>query len=335
MTELKFSIIIPVFNRPQEIGELLQSLLEQDFQNFEVIVVEDGSDLDCKDKIAHYTDRLDIKYFYKQNSGPGDSRNFGVTKATGNYLIFFDSDCLIPPDYLRIVQRHLSDHWLDAYGGPDRAHKNFSTTQKAINYSMTSFLTTGGIRGHGKDSEDFQPRSFNMGVNRRAFNSVGGFSNIHPGEDPDLIYRLSDKGYTKGLIPNASVYHKRRINLNKFSKQVYKFGLARTILMKWHPKSKKWIFGFPTIMMMIMIILLAAGFLNEIYWYLLLSGFLVVFLDSVNKTRNLRIAILGLVASIVQVISYGWGFLTGWWHLHLLGKQETRQFPELFLGPET
>ena len=247
MNQLTFSIIIPVFDRPQEIRELLESLIKQTNQNFEVIIIEDGSNHTLRARVADFKEKLNIQYFYKQNTGPGDSRNFGVTKADGTYLIFFDSDCLIPKEYFETVEDYLNSDWLDLYGGPDRAHKDFSALQKAIDYSMTSFFTTGGIRGHRKSASTFQPRSFNMGISREAWNSIGGFSDIHPGEDPDLVYRLVEKGFKKGLILKAYVYHKRRINFDKFSSQVYRFGLARSILMKWHPLSRKWIFVMPSI----------------------------------------------------------------------------------------
>lgn len=332
MSTLNFSIIIPVFNRPQEICELLESLSNQTYRDFEVIIVEDGSDQSCKSQIDDFADRLDVHYYFKHNTGPGDSRNYGVIRARGNYLIFFDSDCSIPPDYLSIVNDYLVRNWLDAYGGPDRAHKDFSNIQMAINYSMTSILTSGGIRGHHRAAKTFQPRSFNMGVSKNAFTAVGGFSNIHPGEDPDLIYRLVDKGFTKGLISDAYVYHKRKIDFNKFGRQVYKFGLARTILMKWHPASRKWVFSIPSIALILCSLLIILGLLNPYFWYVLIFGFLVVFIDSWRNTGNITNAILGVMATIVQITGYGWGFLNGWWHLHVRKKQEQQQFPEMFMA---
>ena len=335
MSHLNFSIIVPVFNRPQEIHELLKSLTNQTYRNFEVIIVEDGSNQNCKAQVDDFANQLNLHYFYKQNTGPGDSRNYGVTKVTGEYLIFFDSDCIIPADYLRVVDDYLSSNWLDSYGAPDRAHENFSNIQKAINYSMTSLITTGGIRGHQNVADSFQPRSFNMGISKTAFTEVGGFSNIHPGEDPDLIYRLVNKGFTKGLIIDAYVYHKRRIDFKKFGLQVYKFGLARTILMKWHPASVKWIFSTPTIAMILCILLIIFGFILPVFWYILIFGLIVVLIDSLRSTGNITTAILGVMATIVQITGYGWGFLNGWWHLHVRKKQEQQQFPEMFMGPIT
>ncbi len=333
MSHLQFSIIIPVFDRPQEIYELLESLSNQTIKNFEVIIVEDGSDQNCASQVDNFAEQLNLHYFYKHNTGPGDSRNYGVNKASGNYLIFFDSDCIIPPDYLSIVNDYLSANWLDVYGGADKAKKDFSNIQKAINFSMTSLFTTGGIRGHRQAADTFQPRSFNMGVTKTAFKAVGGFANLHPGEDPDLIYRLVDKGFTKGLILDAYVYHKRRVDFKKFASQVYKFGLARAILMKWHPASRKWIFSVPSIALILGIFLLLLGFLTPGFWYVLIFGLLLVFMDSLRCTGNITAAILGVIATIVQIAGYGWGFLSGWWQLHVRNKQEQQQFPAMFMGP--
>ena len=329
-----FSIIIPVFNRPQEIHELLESLVEQTNQNFEVIIIEDGSSHDMTAKVADLEEKLNIQYFYKQNTGPGDSRNFGVTKASGNFLVFFDSDCLIPKEYFETVEDYLNSNWLDLYGGPDRAHKDFSTLQKAIDYSMTSFLTTGGIRGHRKSASTFQPRSFNMGISREAWNSVGGFSDIHPGEDPDLVYRLVKEGFKKGLILHAYVYHKRRIDFNKFASQVYKFGLARSILMKWHPLSRKWIFAMPSVALITGICLFLIGFYEQWFWYIMLFGLLTVMIDAAISTRSLTSGVLGVVATTFQIAGYGWGFLYGCWYLYFRKKEERHQFPKMFMGSD-
>ena len=313
---------------------MLESLVRQTNQNFEVIIIEDGSSHDMTAKVAQFQEKLNIQYFYKENTGPGDSRNFGVSKASGNFLIFFDSDCLIPKEYFETVEKYLNGNWLDLYGGPDRAHQDFSTLQKAIDYSMTSFLTTGGIRGHLKSASTFQPRSFNMGISREAWNSVGGFSDIHPGEDPDLVYRLVKKGFKKGLIPQAYVYHKRRIDFSKFTSQVYKFGLARSILMKWHPLSRKWIFAMPSAALIIGICFFLIGFYQQWYWYIMLFGLVTVIIDAVISTRSLTSGLLGVVATTFQIIGYGMGFLYGCWHLFFRKKEERHQFPTMFMGPD-
>ena len=333
MTDLKYSIIVPVYNRPNEVQELMESLSLLEYRNFEVIIVEDGSTDTCKMQVDHYQQMMDLQYFFRANSGPGDSRNFGATKASGDYLIFFDSDCLIPSNYLTVVNEYLLRNPLNVFGGPDRAHPDFSEVQKAISYAMTSFLTTGGIRGHRNAASRFQPRSFNMGVGRQVFSKIGGFANLHPGEDPDLVYRLSKQGYTIGLISEAFVYHKRRIDFNKFSNQVYKFGLARTILMKWHPDSRKIVFWLPTIFLIVGIVLLVIGFQQSYAWWAVLIGLLVILIDAIRTTRSISTAMLGTVATMVQVVSYGWGFGKGWWYLHLLGKDPKIQFPGMFKGP--
>jgi glycosyltransferase involved in cell wall biosynthesis len=241
-----FSLIIPVYNRPDEIDELLESLVLSDYDKpFEVVIVEDGSSIPCKNNLEKFVNKLDISYYFKENSGPGDSRNFGMKKAKGDYFLIFDSDCIIPKEYLSEVSKNLQNVYVDCFGGPDKALDSFSDIQKAINFAMTSFLTTGGIRGGSEQIDKFQPRSFNMGLSKKAFEASGGFGNIHPGEDPDLSIRLWNLGFETKLFSSAFVYHKRRIDWNKFSIQVTKFGKARPILNSWYPKYSKITYFFP------------------------------------------------------------------------------------------
>ena len=243
---MHFSFVIPVFNRPAEVDELLKSLTFQTYTNFDTVIVEDGSTLKCDKVINKYKSKLDIQYYFKLNSGPGPSRNYGVDKSNSEYFIFCDSDCIIPPMYLNEVQKQLKINYTDAFGGPDNAHSSFTPLQKAINYAMTAFITTGGIRGGKKSIGNFQPRSFNMGISKTAYSNTGGFGNIHPGEDPDLTIRLWKLGYETQLIPKAFVYHKRRISWIQFYKQVNKFGKCRPILNYWHPETSKITYWFPT-----------------------------------------------------------------------------------------
>ena len=329
---MTYSIIIPVYNRPDEIKELLESLALQTFTDFEIIVVEDGSTETCDSIVGQYKQSLSIKYYFKENSGPGASRNFGVGKASGAFFIFLDSDCLLPPNYLDQINQHLNKDGLQAFGGPDKAHPSFTNIQKAINYAMTSFFTTGGIRGGKKKLDKFQPRSFNMGISRNVFETVGGFSSLHPGEDPDLSYRIIKSGFKTGLISEGFVYHKRRIDFSKFYNQVHKFGIARTILMKWHPGSFKIVYALPSIFLIVLFCLLGLS----VYWgWMVLpvvSGGLILFIDALLKTKNLTVAILGVIASIIQITGYGSGFLIGIWHLHLLRKDEKSVFPNMFFN---
>ncbi len=335
LNNIKFSIIVPVFNRPDEIRELLESLTLQEYPHFEVIIVEDGSTLKCNAIAEDFASKLVIKYFFKPNTGPGDSRNFGAQHATGDYLVFFDSDCIIPSHYLKTVTPHLVSHQLDVYGGPDKNPSDLGNLQLAINYSMTSFLTTGGIRGHRRTARSFQPRSFNMGIKSEVFRNSGGFSDMHPGEDPELIYRLMKMNHTKGLINDAFVYHRRRINLKQFSKQVYKFGVARAILMKRFPASRKWIFAMPSLATAMGTGLLAAGIVYPIIWYLLCLGMSMIFIDALIKTKTPVAALLAIPATSVQVAFYGWGFFKGWWNLMVLKRQEQVRFPGMFMGSAT
>lgn len=327
-----FSIIIPVFNRPDEIGELLASLVLQDYAKpFEIIVVEDGSTLTCEAVLSTFSSKLNSTYFFKPNSGPGDSRNFGMQKATGDYFIIFDSDCIIPSNYLVKVEEALTTNYVDCFGGPDKALESFSAVQKAINFSMTSFLTTGGIRGGSEKMGKFQPRSFNMGISRKAFEISGGFGLIHPGEDPDLSIRLWNLGFKTALFKTAFVYHKRRINWTKFYNQVYKFGKVRPILSQWHPASNKLTFFFPTLFIIALDITLIAflfGFYFPVFCFI--AYFLVLFLVATIKNKSLKIGALSVVATAIQFYGYGIGFLLSYIVVTLFKKNPKVEFPELF-----
>lgn len=327
-----FSFIIPVYNRPNEIEELLRSLAVQTFSKpFEVVVIEDGSTLPSDEVVADFQAKLSITYLQKPNSGPGDSRNYGMRHANGDYFIILDSDCVLPPTYLEIVDRELQRSYVDCYGGPDAAHKSFSLVQKAINYAMTSFLTTGGIRGSKKALGKFQPRSFNMGISHKAFEATGGFGKIHPGEDPDLSIRLWKKGFPTALVPDAFVYHKRRIDWSKFFTQVRKFGTVRPILNKWHPKTAKATYWFPTLFCSGFIIALVLWYLGLILPVLLfVSYFLLIFLDSLVKNKSIAIALLSLLAVVIQFAGYGFGFLKSSLLLALSPKEPQELFPEVF-----
>ncbi|WP_299317549.1 glycosyltransferase [uncultured Maribacter sp.] len=330
--DLSFSFIIPVYNRPNEIKELLDSLRLQTYdKTFEVVIVEDGSTISSEEVIGEYVDSLAISYYKKPNSGPGDSRNYGMSRAKGNYLIVLDSDCILPPQYLVEAEKSLQEDYVHCYGGPDAAHESFSTVQKAINYAMTSFLTTGGIRGGKKAVDKFQPRSFNMGISKEAFENVGGYGNIHPGEDPDLTIRIWNKGYRTKLISEAFVYHKRRIDWNKFYIQVNKFGMVRPILNKWHPETKKVTYWFPTVFcfgLLVSIILAIAGFMVPLYFYFLY--FLLLFIDALRKTGNLKVAFLSLVATAIQFFGYGYGFFKSTLYINTTDKKPEEIFPKLF-----
>lgn len=329
---MKYSIIIPVYNRPDEIDELLDSLTKQTYSSgFEVVVVEDGSQVDCRDVVEKYQNQLNISYYYKANSGPGDSRNYGMKLAKCDYFIIFDSDCIIPPQYLDKVEQSLQTSYVDCFGGPDAALSSFSNVQKAINYTMTSVLTTGGIRGASEKIGKFQPRSFNMGISRKAFESTGGFGKIHPGEDPDLSIRLWKSGFKTKLIPQAFVYHKRRIDWKKFYVQVNKFGKARPILDAWHPEYKKPTYWFPLFFMcglLVAVLLAIAGFSFLIFGYLLY--FILLFLDAWLKTKSIAVAFLSLRACLIQFYGYACGFAKAKYRIAFQGKSPQKAMPEMF-----
>lgn len=330
--ELQFSFIIPVYNRPEEIKELLGSMLLLNGANdFEVVVVEDGSSIPCKEVVDAYNDQLNISYYFKENSGPGDSRNYGMQKAKGDYFIILDSDCILPDNYLIEVKQSLAKGYTDCFGGPDAAHESFSAVQKAINYSMTSWLTTGGIRGKKGSVDKFQPRSFNMGLSKKAFQTTGGFGKIHPGEDPDLTLRLWNAGFETKLISQAFVYHKRRISWEKFYIQVNKFGMTRPILNLWHPESRKITYWFPSLFVfgfLVAILFWCAGYNWFLGCYALYA--LVLFIDALRSTRNLHLAFLSVYASGIQFLGYGLGFAKSTFLITFSKKKPEALFPNLF-----
>ncbi len=332
MDGLQFSFIIPVYNRPVEIKELLESFLNFEGDDvFEIVIVEDGSTLTSESVIEKFNSQLNISYYFKTNSGPGDSRNYGMQKARGNYYIILDSDVVLPLNYLSEVKTYLLKNYVDCFGGPDAAHHSFSNLQKAINFAMTSFITTGGIRGGKEQVEDFQPRSFNMGLSKKAFLASGGFGKIHPGEDPDLSLRLHKLGFKTALIKNAFVYHKRRISWSKFYKQVNKFGLVRPILNQWHPKSKSLVYWFPTLFILGLLVsgllfILGIKFLLYIYF----GYFVVAFVLALYSNKNITVAILAILAILIQFCGYGLGFLKSTVQLEVFKRNPKETFPQLF-----
>ena len=327
-----FSLIIPVYNRPDEVEELLESLVKSTYNaDFEVVLVEDGSTLRCDEVVSKFTNQLSISYYYKENSGPGDSRNYGMQKAKGDYFIIFDSDCIVPKQYLNEVTAELQSNYVDCFGGPDGALDSFSDIQKAINFTMTSFLTTGGIRGGSEKIGKFQPRSFNMGLSRKAFEASNGFGNIHPGEDPDLSIRLWELGFETRLFTKAFVYHKRRIDWDKFTVQVSKFGKARPILNSWYPKYNKLTFFFPTLFIIgffiaIVLLIFANDYLLKLYF----GYFLLLFILSTIKNKNPKIGYLSVIAAWKQFYGYGMGFMESYLKVIILKQKPQTAFPELF-----
>lgn len=346
----RFSIIIPVFNRPDEIDELLQSLCHQKDNNFEVVVVEDGSDIGCEDVCMKYASKLDLHYYRKENSGPGQSRNYGAERASGEYLLILDSDVVLPDDYISSVSNELSSNPVDAFGGPDSAHRDFSPTQKAISYSMTSFFTTGGIRGGKRKLDKFYPRSFNMGVRRDVYLELNGFSSMRFGEDIDFSYRIVEAGYKTALFPSAWVWHKRRTDYRKFWRQVYNSGIARINLEKRHPGTMKLVHLLPMVFTIGVIGLLVTTFVGRMLmvygpgpdpihrwywlcaspWIPLLLYAIIIFVDASRVTHSFSIGSRSVVAAYIQLMGYGCGFIYAWWQRCVLGKDEFHAFDKTF-----
>ena len=359
---MNYSIIVPVYNRPDEVDELLESLCHQEVKDFEVIIVEDGSKIPCKDVCDKYAGILDLHYYYKENSGPGQSRNYGAERARGEWLIVLDSDVVLPEKYLASVANSTSDttaentkqSGLAAWGGPDTSHPDFTPVQKAISYAMTSFFTTGGIRGGSSHKsggtrgalDKFYPRSYNMGIRRKVYMELGGFSKMRFGEDIDFSYRIVEAGYKTCLIPEAWVWHKRRTDFRKFFRQVFNSGIARINLTKRHPGTLKLVHLLPTVFTLgvfALILTSAAGRLLMYYvdndrfrwlcllpWTPILLYSAIILVDSTTKNRSLKVGLLSVPAAFVQLMGYGLGFIKSWWKRCVLKQDEFTAFEKTF-----
>ncbi len=326
-----FSIIIPVYNRPQEIDELLNSLLFQDYKNnFEIVIVEDGSTKTCKEIVKIYREKLKITYLFKENSGPGQARNFGMQRANGNYFIILDSDVILPKSYLSIIENALKNNFTELFAAPDKTHHSFTAIQKAINYAMTSFFTTGGLRNN-KGKQNFQLRSFNMGMSKKAFELSKGFAKQNIGEDIDLSFRIDQLALSKQYINKAFVYHKRRTNWLRFYKQTYNFGSTRPVLNKTHKNSAKLTYWFPSVFVIglfLSVISLLFGFTLLYIFYTLY--FLLIFMHSLIKNKNVKVALLSVQATFIQFLGYGFGFVKSQFKLNILKKTKEETFSKMF-----
>ena len=347
---MKYAIIVPVYNRPDEVAELLESLTLQTFKDFEVIIVEDGSQNPCETVCKQYEKQLDIKYFIKENSGPGQSRNYGAAYSTGEYLLILDSDVVLPVGYLAAIEKELRREPVDAFGGPDCAHDSFTDTQKAISYSMTSFFTTGGIRGGKKKLDKFYPRSFNMGIRRDVYERLGGFSKMRFGEDIDFSIRIFKAGYTCRLFPEAWVWHKRRTDFRKFWRQVYNSGIARINLYKKYPESLKFVHLLPMLFTVGCTLLALLFILGIVLFFILPAGMMqarglalsllallplllyafLIFADATSKNASAKIGLLSIGAAFIQLTGYGCGFIEAWWKRCIEGKDEFSAYESNF-----
>ena len=345
---MKYSIIVPVFNRPDEVDELLESLCSQTLKDFEVVIVEDGSQKPCKDVCDKYAGILDLHYYNKENSGPGQSRNYGVERAQGRYVIILDSDVVLPEGYLEAIDSAIGHQTSDivAWGGPDASHPSFTPVQKAISYSMTSFFTTGGIRGGKAKLDKFYPRSFNMGIRRDVYQELGGFSKMRFGEDIDFSYRIVEAGYQPRLFPDAWVWHKRRTDFRKFFRQVYNSGIARINLEKRHPGTLKLVHLLPTVFTLGVIGLILISAVGRVLmhyddvhrwfwlcaapWLPILLYSLIICVDSSIQNKSIKVGFLSIPAAFVQLMGYGFGFIESWWKRCVLKQDEFTAFEKNF-----
>ena len=312
---MRYSVIVPVYNRPEEINELLQSLTDLTFKSFEVLVIEDGSTDSCEHVVDRYKQKLDIHYFRKENSGQGYSRNFGFEHAKGDYFVVFDSDCLIPPHYFDSVNEHIEQsNGLDCWGGPDKAHKSFTPVQKAINYSMTSLFTTGGTRGSRRHIGTYHPRSFNMGISKEVYTATGGYIITRMGEDLEFSIRVQKKGFQTHFISDAYVYHKRRTNFTQFYKQLFFFGRARINIWRFHPEELKAVHLFPLLFALGLIYSIAGSLLNLPFGMMILYLYgafaIILAFDAFRIKKSARVGLYSSVAGFVQLTAYGFGFLS-------------------------
>ena len=345
---MKYSIIVPVFNRPDEVDELLESLCSQTLKDFEVVIVEDGSQKPCKDVCDKYAGILDLHYYNKENSGPGQSRNYGVERAQGRYVIILDSDVVLPEGSLEAIDSAIGHQTPDivAWGGPDASHPSFTPVQKAISYSMTSFFTTGGIRGGKAKLDKFYPRSFNMGIRRDVYQELGGFSKMRFGEDIDFSYRIVEAGYQPRLFPDAWVWHKRRTDFRKFFRQVYNSGIARINLEKRHPGTLKLVHLLPTVFTLGVIGLILISAVGRVLmhyddvhrwfwlcaapWLPILLYSLIICVDSSIQNKSIKVGFLSIPAAFVQLMGYGFGFIESWWKRCVLKQDEFTAFEKNF-----
>ena len=322
-----FSLIVPVYNRPDEIADLLESLSRQTDKDFELVLTEDGSTVPCREEVERYADRLDIQYFSKSNEGRSIARNHGMQHARGEYFVFVDSDCILPPDYFESLRRQLSQTGADCFGGPDAAHESFTDTQKAINFAMTAFLTTGGIRGGKVQMEKFVPRTFNMGFSRRVWEKVGGFREMFS-EDIDMSTRIRQAGFAPQLFRDVKVFHKRRGNLAKFWRQVHVFGMSRITLQLLYPGSMKLVHWLPAVFTIGAAALILLGIFVSPWWLLPLGVYIVaLWISAIAATRSLKIGTMAVGASMVQLLGYGTGFIRAYvWKILLRhGRDEAQE----------
>ena len=313
-----FSVIIPVFNRPDELRELLGSLTKQTYSTFDVLVIDDGSTSKADGVVADFSDKLSIQYFFKENSGQGFTRNYGFERATGDYFVIFDSDALVPPHYFAVVNQQLETGWLDAYGGPDAAHPDFTPVQKAISYSMTSPFTTGGIRGSKKNlGGTYHPRSFNMGLSRTVWETIGGYKLSRMGEDIEFAIRIIENGFRTGLIPDAFIYHKRRTRFGQFFRQLRFFGRARINISRYYPAELKLVHAFPALFTLFVLSVPVWAVISPLLFgaagCILALFSLLIFVDATRKEKSLKVGLLSVVAAYVQLAGYGLGFLSEGW----------------------
>jgi len=332
--EILCSFIIPVYNRPDEMADLLRSMAEQTDKGFEAVVVEDGSTVTCREACDEASAKgVRVSYFHKNNEGRSIARNHGMERAEGSYFVFVDSDCVLPPNYVERLRASLKNSHTDCFGGPDAAHDSFTGTQKAINYSMTSFLTTGGIRGGKVQLEKFVPRTFNMGFSREVWRKTGGFREMFS-EDIDMSTRIRHEGFSIVLLRDVKVYHKRRLGWKKFWRQVHVFGMSRITLKLLYPDSMKPVHMLPALFVVSNVVMVLLAILFSWLWLLPLIVYLfAVWISAIASTRSFAIGSKAVLASLIQLWGYGTGFIRAFvWKILLRHGRDEAQEIEMRRG---
>lgn len=331
MSTPKFALISPTFKRPDEVTEFLDSLRKLDYpkDKFEIILGDGTPGDELRPLIYPYQKDLPLKIYYEEFLPVSNARNRAAELSTAQFFIFLDSDCIIPEGYLKAVEFFLDAHpQINLFGGPDAASEDFTDLQKAISFSMTSFLTTGGIRGGSSSVTTYHPRGFNMGISAELFNKVGGYDeNFVCGEDVELSMRLIKAGAKSAFIEEAHVFHKRRTSIKQFRRQVFRFGAARPLLAKAHPGNLKITHLFPlafTVYRHVSAIL----FLLVFYFNLSVLSlpfamyvlYMVAVFFSALKKEGLSVALLAVQTTNTMNAGYGIGFLRNYLEVYLKGN---------------
>ncbi len=331
INDIFISVITPSYNRASELEHLMRSISAQsiDHNLFELIISDDGSTDDTEALINSWQEKasFSIKYISQENKGPGAARNHGLEKSIGELILFIDSDCEAHPKWIETIVDEYHKSEFDACGGPDGGKKDFTLLQKAIDYSMTSFFTTGGMRGHSeKMISKFYPRTHNMGVKRDKYEAVGGFGNLRHGQDIEFSHRIRTSGGKIRFIKNALVYHRRRTSLRQFIKQVFNWGVARINLGKIDTAMLEPVHFLPSLSILLSLFIILIIYqldwgISEIFLLFFSPLSIICLLGALNK-KDLRVFPILLLVIPIQIFGYGLGFLQAYIRRFIFNEAE-------------